>query len=586
MPASTIPVAVGISCMGSVKRTAHPFRCLASAAWLVATAPLAPADQTAPADLLFRGGTIYTVNSAQPRAEAVAVRDGRIVFVGPASSVAPYVGDATELVELGEGMLMPGFHDSHAHPMRAGTRFLRCQLAGLEWPDAVLARLGQCAAGLQPGQWLRGTDLTDKAFDGPGPRKAQLDEIAPDRPAYVSNRSGFAGWANSVVLEMAGIDAATPDPAKGRIERDPETGEPSGTLRDNATGAAYRLASRYAEAELREALRLASAMANRFGITSVNAAALWPDHWAAYVAADRAGEMTLRVQGSLSWNFEDGLEQLGELRKRRHQHTGDRFRADAVKLFLDGNFQSRSASVIEPYVGTEDDYGLPNASAEDLAEIVTALDAEYFQVHVHAVGDRVVRHSLDAIEHAIAVNGPRDRRHHFAHIPLIHPDDLPRFAELGVTADFQALWAYMSDERSAEARLLGPERAARMVAIRSMLDTGAHVVLGSDWISESMNPLVSIQIAVTRRPPDASGPAWLPEQRITLNQALRAYTIDGAWLANQEELTGSIEVGKAADLAVLERSLFEVDPMEISQVRVLRTFLEGTTVYRRTWSQP
>jgi predicted amidohydrolase YtcJ len=321
-------------------------------------------------------------------------------------------------------------------------------------------------------------------------------------------------------------------------------------------------------------------MANGFGITSSNESALGEPHLPAFRAADAAGEMELRVQASQRWDLEDGLDHFDAMITGREPGPGRRFKADAVKFFVDGDISTRTASLLQPYVGTANDLGTLNLTPERLNAIVTQLDAEDFQVHMHVVGDRAVRMGLDAIEHAIAVNGPRNRRHQLAHVKLIHPDDIPRFAELGVVADFQPLWAKADDELKQEIALLGPERSRWLMPINSVFKTGARVVAGSDWISESMNPLYSIQIAVTRQPIDGSQPAWIPEERVTLAQMIEAYTINGAWLARQEKDTGSIKVGKAADLIVLEKNLFEVDPMKLAEVKVLLTLLEGGEVYR------
>ncbi len=541
-----------------------------------------------PADLLFRGGAVYTVNAEQPWASAVAVDDGRIVFVGDDQAAAEWIGPDTEVIDLAGRMLLPGFHDSHMHPMRAGNRFLRCQMAGLGWPDEILTELRRCEKKLRPGQWLRGTDLSDDLFESDVLDKSYLDDIAPKRPAFITNHSGQLAWVNSKALQVAGIDASTPDPKGGEIIRDPDNNQPSGVLLFSAVGPIYREIPEPDETDLREALRLASRIANSFGITSSSEAQLYPENWQAYMAADQAGELTLRIQGSQAWEFADGLDQLDDIRQRRDAHNSPLFRADTVKLFLDGSFVGiHGAALLKPLTGTNDDFGnFYPASHQNLIDVVQAIDASGMNVHMHALGDRAVRSGLEAIENAIEMNKPWDRRHQIAHLALVHPNDLPRFSALGVTANYQALWAYRSEQRQTEMDAVGPERAQRLYAIRSMLDSGARVVLGSDWVSASMNPLYSIQIAVTRRPPDGSGPAWLPEQRISLEEAIAAYTLNGAWLAGHEQLTGSIETGKAADLVVLERNLFEVDPMLIKDVRVDLTLLAGRAVYRRTASQP
>jgi hypothetical protein len=510
----------------------------------------------------------------------VAIRDGRIVYVGDDGRAQAWIGPETEVTQLRGRMLLPGFHDSHMHPMASGTRFNRCQLKGLAWPEAALAELERCAHALKPGDWLRGVDLARKAFAGNGPSKALIDSFTADHPALIQVETGNTFWANSAALALAGITENTREPQYGRIGREPGSLEPNGVLEGDPAGAVYALLPAASPSTLGKALAYASSLANGFGISSSNEASTKPEHVAAYLAAERSGDLDLRVQASLSWDPERGLEQIADLERLRAQAGGERFSARSVKFFLDGDGAHRSAALLEPYVGWPDERGALQFSDRELETYVTALDAAGFDLHFHAWGDAAVRQALDALEHAIGVNPSWDRRHQVAHLALVHLDDLPRFATLGVTADVHPIWAWLDEERRHEVALLGPERAARLVPIASLLRAGARVVAGSDWISLSMNPLDSIQYAVTRRPLDGSGPAWNEEERVKLEQIIEAYTINGAWLARQEHETGSIQVGKAADLVVLDRNVFEMDPMEISRVRVLLTLLEGKEVHR------
>ena len=551
---------------------------LALAGAVARAGPRAEAPPDRPADWVFRAGGVYTLDPDRPWAEAVVVLGGRIVYVGDDRETEHWIGAGTRVVDLAGRMLLPGFHDAHMHPMAAGATQLRCPLGGLAWPDAIRAKLTECGQSLGEGEWLRAAGLDPEVLQGQGPGAALLDAAAGGRPALILAQRNQAAWLNTAALDAHGIDAATQDPVGGEIVRDPASGEPTGVLRGTAVFLAWPAASEYGESALREGLRLASRLANSLGITSASEASANAAHWAAYRAAEQAGEMTLRVNAALSWDNRAGPEQLQRLQNLRAQAAGPYFRADSVKLFLDGDALNHSASLLVPYVGS-DSMGASHYG-DGLAALVTRLDAAGFQVHLHAYGDRAVRDGLDAIAGAVANGPPRDRRHQIAHLALVHPDDLPRFAAVGVTADIQPLWASWDDEKTAECELLGPQRCARLLAYRDLFDAGARVVAGSDWISASMSPLYGIQVAVTRRPPDGSGPAWIPEQRVTLEEMLRAYTIDGAWLAGQEALTGSIEIGKAADLVVLERNLFEVDPMTIEQVRVLLTLLDGRVVYR------
>lgn len=548
-------------------------------AYLILALVAAAACSPDPADLMFRNGVVYKVDGDRSWAQAVGVKAGRIVYVGDNAAAVNFIGDDTEVIDLDGRMLMPGFHDSHMHPMAAGTRFLRCQLQDLMWPVEVLARITECAENVDEGDWLRGVNLADELFEDGSLHRSMLDKIVPEHVVLIANLSGSAIWTNSRGLELTNFSAATADPPKGTIVREPGSSKPTGVLSGTAGTDLYILAPQYSATRLRESLRAASEMANRYGITSANEASMGAEHWEAFVQADVAGEMTLRVQGSQRWDHERGIEQIEEIIWRRDHSSNRRFRANSVKFFLDGGLNNASAAFLDPYVGTLDDRGTTNYETAALKVIAERLDAEGMQLHFHAVGDSAVRQALDVIEATVDASGPQDRRHQVAHIVSVSPEDLPRFAELGVTANYQALWAYWSDERRVEEAVLGPERSGRLMAINSMLASGARVVLGSDWISESMNPLYSIQIAVTRRPPDGDAPVWLPDERAALAQILEAYTINGAWLAGQEHDTGSIEIGKVADLIVLERNLFDVDPMELADVSVLLTMLEGDVVY-------
>jgi predicted amidohydrolase YtcJ len=546
---------------------------------LALVASIAAACSGPSADTVFLDGEVYTVDSNRSWAEAVAVDDGRIVFVGDSDAARKLVGTDTRVIDLNGRMLLPGFHDSHVHPMTAGTRIFRCQLAGLAWPEPVLAAIRKCAVDIEPGEWLRGVGLDDALFANGSLDRELLDEILPENVAFITTSSGFNVWTNSAGLRAAGLTATDLDPEHGTVVRDPVTREPTGVLLGPAVSDLYGLIPPPGADELRDALRSATGMAHRYGITSANEARIEEHHWEAFVQADEAGELALRVQGSQHWDPERGMDQLKEILRRRDEAPGPRFRADAVKFFLDGNLQHGVAALLQPYAGSEDHYGELAFDAATLKAIATRLDAEGFQLHFHAVGDAAVRQALDAIEAAIEANGLRDRRHQIAHLVLIDPADVPRFAELGVVADFQVIWAKDDKDRATDVALLGDGRAGRLIQTRSMIDSGARVVLGSDWISESMDPLFGIQVAVTRRPVGADAPTWLPEERISLDEAIAAYTINGAWLARQDDWTGSIEVGKAADLVVLSDNLFEVDAREIASARVEMTMIGGEVVY-------
>jgi len=338
----------------------------------LALAACARAPDVQPADRVFTGGAVYTVNPQQPWAEAVAVDDGRIVYVGDAAGAGSFIGPETVVTDISGRMLMPGFIDSHMHPMAAGTRFLRCDLAGLSWPGEIQAELRECATTVKPGMWLRGVNLDNALFNNGELHKDLLDEWLGGMPAVLQSSHGLPIWVSSAVLDIAGIDRNTPDPPKGRIGRDPTSGEPTGLLHDAAAGDIWSLIPVPDADDLRFSLRKASELANSLGITTSNEASNYPKLFEAYLAAEGSGEMTLRVWASQSWDSMRGLEQVERLVERRDRAHGGLFTAGSVKLFLDGSLYSTGA-LLEPYAGTTDDYGLLNFDADTLDEIVRRL---------------------------------------------------------------------------------------------------------------------------------------------------------------------------------------------------------------------
>jgi hypothetical protein len=417
-------------------------------------------------------------------------------------------------------------------------------------------------------------------FPNANPQRTTLDEIAPGRPVFLSAADGHSAWVSSRALELAGVTAATPDPPNGRIERRPD-GEPSGTLRESAMGLVSRLLPAHDDEDRRDGLRRAIEMANRFGITSWLEASAAERSLAAYRALDDAGELTVRTSVAIEVDLEAGGGQIERLRDLSQRYRGGRVRVQTAKIFADGVIEAQTAALLEPYVGS-DDRGDANLDPASFAELVTALDAAAFQVHVHAIGDRAIRDALDAFAAARAANRARDARHTLTHIQLFDPADIPRFAELDVIAAFQPLWAY-ADTYITELTepVLGPERSRWLYPIRSVAGAGATVACGSDWSVSSMNPLLGIEVGVTRRSPEAGGDgAWIPEERVDLHAMLSCYTTGAAWALFQENETGSLIAGKAADLIVLDRNLFELPPEQIGDVRVLLTLLAGREVYR------
>ncbi|MYF09977.1 MAG: amidohydrolase [Gammaproteobacteria bacterium] len=553
---------------------------------LLAVAALLPGCGPAPqpADLILSAGRVYTLDESEPWAEAVAIRGGRIAAVGSDEEVLSRFRG--QVFELGGRMVLPGFHDAHVHPTFGGIQLMQCDLSGSASAAALTALVGACDAALPDGDWLVGGGWELSLFPDANPSKDLLDAINADRPIFLRGADGHSSWANSKALALAGIDAETPNPPQGIIERD-ENGAPSGTLRESAQGLVEAIVPPLTAEDRLEATRQAVALANQFGITSMIDAATSTDEWTAWQGLDAAGGLTARVvlsipvSSPLTWTPDESLI------RPEDRGSGQRLRRDAAKLFVDGVLEGETAALLEPYLGEGGGTGMLILPADELAARVVALDARGVQAHFHAIGDRAVRVALDAVEQAIEHNGPSDNRHHISHLQLIDPADYPRFAALNVTANFQPLWAY-PDGYVTDINLpaIGAERVEGMYPVGSLERAGARIAAGSDWSVSSLNPLPAIETALTRQ--DATGEiegTLNANEAVSLDTMLRAYTANGAWLMHQEDETGVIKPGMAADLVVLEKDLFSIAAEEIGEVAVTMTLFEGAIVYRRP-SQP
>jgi predicted amidohydrolase YtcJ len=536
------------------------------------------------ADLVLTGGAVYTVDASRSWASAVAIAGERIVYVGTDVGARELVGPKTRVVPLGGRMLLPSFQDAHVHPVSAGVMSEQCGLFDLPTRHAILERVRECAAGDPDAEWIQGGGWVLDAFEGGLADRRLLDAIEPDRPVVLEATDGHTLWVNSKALEIAGIDADTPDPPKGRIDRYAGSREPSGTLQEPS--AMELVSSRAPEPTLSQkvaGLRSAQRLLASHGITAVQDATVKLDgneahrSFDAYHALDAAGELDLRVVAAMYWDPERPTDaQIERFVAAREAQTRGRVRATAIKIFQDGVLETQTAALLEPYVDRDDRGPLMN-TPERLDEAVTKLDELGFQVHFHAIGDRAIRTCLDAVEAAQRANGRRDARHHISHVQLLDPSDIPRFPKLGVVANFQPLWAY-ADAYVTDLTIpfIGEPRGSRMFPMQSFVRAGARLAFGSDWSVSSSNPLLGIETAVTRL--GALGEttqAFLPDERISLADAIAAYTIGAAYVNFLDGETGSIEVGKIADLIVLDRNLFEVPASEISEVRVLTTLLSG-----------
>ncbi|MCT9093713.1 amidohydrolase [Streptomyces sp. ASQP_92] len=542
-----------------------------------------------PADLVFTGGPVLTLDAARSRATTVAVTGDRITAVGH-DEVRELIGPKTEVVDLGGKLLIPGFQDAHVHPVSAGIELARCDLTGLRTATDTVAAVRAYADAHPDQEWITGGGWSMEAFEGGSPTRELLDRVLPDRPVYLPNRDHHGAWVNSRALELAGITRDTPDPADGRIERD-ASGEPNGLLQEGAMDLVGRLTPRSTPAERLAALLRAQAHLHAYGITAWQDAIVgrfgsMDDPADAYVTAARDGSLTARVVGALWWDRDRGAEQIPELVERRRELSVGRFRAGAVKIMQDGVAETGTAALLGPYL---DSCGCATANTgtsfvdpAQLRSYVSELDALGFQAHFHALGDRAVREALDAVQAAREKNGWSDTRPHLAHLQIVHPDDIGRFRALGATANIQPLWAShepQMDELTIP--FLGAERAGWQYPFAALLRSGATVAAGSDWPVSSPDPMQGIHTAVNRIAPGENGPVFLPEQRIGLTAAFAAYTSGTAYVNHLDD-TGSIRAGALADLAVLDRDPYAGPAQEIGETRVLATYVGGRRVHDAT----
>jgi predicted amidohydrolase YtcJ len=542
-------------------------------------------------DLLFCHGSVFDGRRFLPPGTCVRVSGGRITAVGSSEAAGP-----ASVVDLQGGTIVPGFIDAHAHPLFAGAQLRACDLRQAATAAGYVEVVAAYARDHPDEEWITGGGWSLDAFPGGLPRREALDAVVPDRPVFLPNRDGHGSWVNSRALELAGIDRSTPDPPDGRIERD-AAGDPTGVLQEGAAQLVSRLLPPATENDWDQALLAAQSRLLSLGITGWQDAIVGRDHGDrgadpldAYLRAARAGTLVGNVVGALWWDRNRGLEQLPELLQRREDGQAGRFRASSVKMMLDGIAESHTAAMLEPYLDGDgcatDHSGLDFIDPAELPRFVTALDREGFQVHFHALGDRAVRSALDAIEAARRASGSQGGRHHLAHLQVIHPDDIPRFARLGATANIQPLWATHEPQMDdLTIPFLGERRSAWQYPFRSLQDAGSELCAGSDWPVSSPNPLWGAHVAVNRSlPADAGGQArdpFLPQQRIGLAAILAAYTSGSAGINGLDAVTGSIREGMDADFAVIDADLSHIGDHEISRAAVTATWVRGQLVYQR-----
>ena len=502
------------------------------------------------------------------------MRGDRLVAVGSSGDMAQHTGAGTRVIDAQGRMLVPGFNDAHLHFLEAGFRLASVQLRDAKTPAEFIARIQAFAATVPPGTWITGGDWNHELWGGELPRRDWIDAVTPEHPVWVWRQDGHMGLANSAALRAAGVTAATPEVEGGTIVRGPG-GEPTGVLKDNAMNLVSRAQPKPSLEMSARALDAAMRHVAANGVTSVQHMGT-VQQLEVFERAHAAGKLRTRIYAAVPLSSWEHLRDTVAARGR-----GDSWlRIGALKGFVDGSLGSHTAAFLEPFTDAPGDRGLLVNTPEDLYRWTSGADKAGLHVLVHAIGDRAIRLQLDIFKRVAAENGPRDRRFRIEHAQHIAPADLPRFAAEGIIPSMQPYHA-IDDGQWAE-KVIGPERAKTTYAFRSLQDTGARLAFGSDWFVAPPAPLEGIYAAVTRRTLDGEHPdGWVPEQRIGVEDALRAYTIGSAYAAFEEHEKGTLEVGKLADFALLERDITRIPPEEIRDVKVMLTVVGGQAVFER-----
>ncbi len=535
----------------------------------------------------YINGSIHTFDQELTVVDSILVKDGIIQYIGNTDDVISHANEEIEVIDLAGKMMMPSFHDAHAHPVWSGVEAFKCVLLDINDIEMIKKKLKACLESdlTKATGWLYAGGFNIGLFPSANPHKSFLDSISEEVPIFLSASDGHNALVNSRALELAKITSLTPNPEGAIIEKDPITGEPSGTLREPAASSLVSNLIPPDSDELQEkGLIYAQNLAHQYGITSMVAASEGAKELTSFKRVADRGDLNLRLIACIDLgvtNFAHSRDEFESIFNNRGIYRHERMRVDCIKIFIDGVLEGQTGAVLDPYIGTNNT-GILYLSQEELNATVSKFDSQGIQVMTHAIGDKAVRSILDAYEYAIENNGERDNRHHISHLQLIHKKDIPRFGALNVIANFQAAWA-LPDEWITLVNLpeVGLDRVNRMYPIRSVHDAGGMVAGGSDWAVSTMNPLVAIETAIRRSDPDDEIDGTLNEdEKMDLTEMLKAYTINGAYLMHQDHLTGSIEIGKYADLIILEENLFEIPHENIGEVKVIQTLLEGETVFR------
>jgi len=553
-----------------------------------------------PADIAFINGCVYTVDPRRPWAKAVAVSNGRFTAVGSASDISAYIGPDTHVIDLAGKMVLPGFIDSHAHASCATNEAASLEMFHLESLADYLDAVREFAADHPEHEVIYGGGWHNDLFPPTGPVKEALDAIVSDRPVCLTSEDGHFDWVNSKAIEMAGISKDTVAPAGGIIEKDSRTGEPSGTFRETARDLVQNVLPPFTVDQIKGSIRNFMQEAASVGITTVHDPLLiLPDadgqligfgagrnNIQAYVEMAQDSELTVRVRGTILTDATRDADQVRNIKSMCEQHDTPLFQMTGIKVFVDGVVEGATAFLLEPYAHMPDTCGEPLWDLANLKSLFAEAEREQLQIHIHAIGDAAIRMSLDALAHAGEENGKSDTRHLITHLHLVDQADIPRMAALNVIGVPQPFWFVKGDYfHNLEAKYLGLDRAEKEYPMKSLANAGILLAGASDYpVQVPSPPLMGIMLGVTRCEPGETDPNEIlgPEERMALSEMIECFTINGARANFLEKETGSIEVGKKADMVVLENNLFDIPETDIADTKVMMTVFEGKTVYQDT----
>lgn len=538
----------------------------------------AQANDPAP-NLIIVNATVRTMDPIRPTAEAVSVKDNRILAVGATREIRRLAGPGTRIIDAQKRLVLPGFNDSHVHFLMGGFQLSSVDLRDAESTAEFSARLKKFAAAVPPGRWITGGDWDHERWPGAAlPTRELIDAATTNTPVFVNRLDGHMALANTLVLKMAGVTRDTKDPDGGTIVRDPKTGEPTGLLKDAAMNFVYRIMPAPSFEEKLEAARAATAHAARLGVTSVQDMSAGHDV-GVYQTLLQRGELKNRIYAMSPLPDWERLSRVGV----RAAFGSEMLRIGGLKGFSDGSLGSTTALFFEPYADAPETRGLPSDEMFPegaMFQRILEADRAGLQVMIHAIGDKANEGILSLYEKVIHENGARDRRFRIEHAQHLRPADISRFAKGSILASMQP-YHCADDGRWAEKRI-GPKRCETTYAFRSLLDSGATLAFGSDWTVAPLDPMTGIWAAVTRRTLDGKHPdGWIPAQKITVEEAVRAYTMGSATAEFQETVKGSLTPGKLADLVMLDKNIFTIVPAEIEKTGVVLTVMDGRIVFEK-----